>query len=523
MRAASVVAMAACLTVGLCGANNPAPQCALDCASSIRDDKGSLDLKTICGDKLMTNSLFQCLISSCSHDIYGPAVAHVVLACSDLGMSIGPLHPVVVQHVDLEKPRYLPTPSVPAAAYSTPADPDPSLQDAGRLKLGFDISIDLKCNSGSDGLVTVSLPPSIPPAPSASPPSQAPDPENGGGEGENGTDDGESTASSSSPTDQTQAAADPSVTSSCPPESATSSTQDASGEQTPSPSTDAGDQGGHAVTSAPSPTSPGGGYPESPASASPCSTTSEDTGGPDPQDPNQSGSSLGSPTEPSHPPNGNVSRSHPRLPFVPNHGAYNCGSTISFAFSLFPFVGHQIDGTRASVDHPPDGKSTGKPTGKSTGKPTGEPTGEPTDKTTAPSENEPVGSVMVKIIRPGEASAETTHVALWGKAPSATAASEDTISNEDGHASPARFAIGSILMAESAVDADHDAAAASNSSPTQTRFVTSRPKATTFSVQAVDAATLLPKVELTSGDSKPKPRLCTIVLLMMLISGILMS
>ncbi|KAM0255628.1 hypothetical protein ACHAQJ_005553 [Trichoderma viride] len=303
MRADSIaVALAACLSVGLCDTNNAAPQCAVDCASSIRNEKGSLDLEVICADKLMTNSVFQCLIGSCPQDFYGPAVAHVVMACSDLGLNIGPLHPVEIQHVNLEKPQYLPTPSLPAA-YGTPSDP--SQQGADHVTLAFDISIDLKCNSGSDGLVTVSLPPPIPSTPpvSPSPPAPAPGPENGSGEGqgegENGN--GHKTASST-PAEQTQATADPagpSTTSSCPPDSEPSSVQDPSSEHAPPQSTEhappqsteLGDERDPAVTSAPSPTSPDGSGPDSPASESPCSTASEDTGGQDPEDSSQSGPS----------------------------------------------------------------------------------------------------------------------------------------------------------------------------------------------------------------------------------------
>ncbi|RFU74901.1 hypothetical protein TARUN_7344 [Trichoderma arundinaceum] len=301
MRADPVVAvLAACLPVGLCDTSDPAPQCAINCASSIRSDKASLDLKVICGDKLMTNSLFQCLISSCSHDVYGPAVAHVVMACSNLGMNIGPLHPVEVQHVNLEKPQYLPTPSLPAA-YTAPSDPP--RKDVGHLTLAFDISIDLKCNSGPDGLVTMSLPPPVPPTSSALP-SPTPDPGNGDGEGENENSYGDgTTATSSSPPEQTQATADPGATSSCPPDSVPSAAQDPSSEQVPSHSTNAGDQGGPSVTASPSSTSPDGGDPESPVSESPCSTVSGDTGGLDPQDPNQSGSSPSSTSEASHLPN----------------------------------------------------------------------------------------------------------------------------------------------------------------------------------------------------------------------------
>ncbi|KAL6893355.1 hypothetical protein GGI43DRAFT_386590 [Trichoderma evansii] len=323
MRASSVaVVLAACVFAGI-AAVDEAPQCAVDCASGIRNANGSLDLKAICADKLMTNSLFQCLIGSCPQETYGPAVAHVVLACSDLGLSIGPLHPVEVQHVDLKKPPYLPTPSLPDA-YAMPSLP--SQQNTEHLTLSFDISLDLKCNSGPDGLVTVSLPPPAPSPPAPSPPAPSPpapspptlppsspttDPENGEDEGENGDGDGgdnnnsgdndnENPTVSSSPAGQTTTMpdpADPSATSSCPPDSAPSSVQDPSNGHAPPQPTELGEHGNPAVTSAPSPTPPNGeDDPESLSSKSPCSTASDAAGGSDPEDPEDPNQSDPSPS-----------------------------------------------------------------------------------------------------------------------------------------------------------------------------------------------------------------------------------
>ncbi|PNP40199.1 hypothetical protein TGAMA5MH_07854 [Trichoderma gamsii] len=322
MRASSVaVVLIACLSIGIAAAEDAAPQCAVDCASSIRNANGSLNLKTICADKLRTNSLFQCLISSCPQDTYGPAVSHVVLACSNLGLGIGPLFPVEVQHIDLEKPPYHPTPSLPAA-YSTPSD-DTSLKNTEHLTLSFDISLNLKCNSGSDGLVTVSLPPptsspslssssspasSPPDAPSPTPPSPSPptpDPENvegeGEGDGSNGSANGnEKPTISSSPAEQTPTTpepADPNATSSCPPDSTPSDVQAPGDEHTgdehaPPQSTELGEHG----NPAPSPTPPNGDDPSSPSSETPCSTASGDAGGSDPKDTEDHSQPLPSPS-----------------------------------------------------------------------------------------------------------------------------------------------------------------------------------------------------------------------------------
>ncbi|KAL7956042.1 hypothetical protein V8C34DRAFT_290064 [Trichoderma compactum] len=357
----AAVVLAACLYVGRCSANDPAPRCAVNCASNIRNDKGALGLKIICGDKLMTNSLFQCLIGACPQYDYGPAVAHVVLACSDLGMSIGPLHPVEVQHVDLEKPQYLPTPSIPPA-YGTPGDA--SQPDTDHLTLSFDISIDLKCNSGPDGLVTVSLPPPAPStlatAPTPPPPVSGPatgecegegESENQG-EGENGN--GENgNATPPAPAKSTKSTANPSATSPCPPDSTSSNSHGPDGGQAPSQPTDLGEHSDPAVTSAPSAT-PGGGSPSSPASTSPCSTASQDTGGHDPQDPNQSDPSNNSAGESSHPPNGgdgpeasatsSVVTPVPVSP-TPTPASSPCSATDDAEMSANPIPGPQVSKT----------------------------------------------------------------------------------------------------------------------------------------------------------------------------------
>ncbi|KAL7938335.1 hypothetical protein V8C35DRAFT_276711 [Trichoderma chlorosporum] len=385
MRADSAAAvLAACLPLGLCDANNPAPRCAVNCASNIRDENGAIDLKIICGDKLMTNSLFQCLIGSCPQDAYGPAVAHVVLACSGLGMSIGPLHPVEIQHMNLpEKPQYLPTPSIPPA-YGTPSDA--SQPDTDHLTLAFDISIDLKCNSGSDGLVTVSLPPLAPsiPAPSTAPSSPVSDPgtddgANEGesqGEGEDDNDDGDGEGSNAAPSSPDKQTA-PAAASSCSSDSTPSNTQGSGDGKAPPQSADPSEHGGPAVTSAPSaspgggnpsspgggnpsspgggnPSSPGGGNPSSPASTSQCSTASQDTGGLGSQGPNQSEPSNGSSGESSHPSNDGDGPKAPATSSVaspapvssnPTPASSPCSATGGADMSVDPIPGSHISNT----------------------------------------------------------------------------------------------------------------------------------------------------------------------------------
>ncbi|KAL6830173.1 hypothetical protein V8C40DRAFT_263966 [Trichoderma camerunense] len=664
MRPVSAAAvLAACLHVGLCDANDLAPRCAVNCASNIRNDKGALDLKTICGNKLMTNSLFQCLIGACPQYDYGPALAHVVLACSNLGTSIGPLHPVEVQHVDLEKPQYLPTPSTPPT-YGTPGDA--SQPDTDHLTLSFDISLDLKCNSGPDGLVTVTLPPPAPSTPATSPtppPVSSPDPGEGQGEGEgDGENQGEGengngengNATPPAPAKPTKSTADPATTSSCPPDSAPSTSQDPDGGQAPPQSTDPGEHGDPAVTSAPS-AAPGGGNPSSPASTSPCSTASQDTGGLDPQDPNQS--SNNSAGEPSHSPNGgddpqasatsSIATPAPVSP-APTPSSSPCSATDDTNMSANPITGPQVSKTAepttvaqpsplpspssppaatslvdpVPASTPPSPSSSAEPADPSSANPpeythagsggqspdnssafqtsipessaepapqespstgpqapsygqgglsspantpdsqtddlaaetaeskppskTAEPSETtlwPTAKTNRPSStspgahgqsstttcesggketvttghDEPMGSVMVKVIRSGEAGAETMFVTVWEPAPAATAASTDMISNV------AQLAIGSSVMVESMVDSGH--IAEPSGLPTQSGFVMSRPTTARVSVSSdnVVAETSLPKLALVNSVSKLRPQLCIIALLIILVSGVLMS
>ncbi|KAL7947805.1 hypothetical protein V8C42DRAFT_363352 [Trichoderma barbatum] len=726
MRADSAATvLAACLPVGLCDAIDPAPRCAVNCASNIRNEKGALGLKTICGDKLMTNSLFQCLIGSCPQDAYGPAVAHVVLSCSNLGMSVGPLHPVEVHHVNLEKPQYLPTPSAPAA-YSTPGDA--SQPGSEHLTLAFDLSIDLKCNSGSDGLVTVSLPPLTPSTSTTSPapPSSVPNPgtgegegegnsgngngengngENGNGEngnGENGNGDngnGENgNATPSSPVKQIQTPVDPTAKSSCPPGFTTPIAQGPGDGQAHSQSTGLGEHGDPAVTSVPS-ASPGGVNPSSPASTSPCSTASQDTGGLDPQDPNHSGLSSNPTGESSHLSNGG---SRPQAsattsivlptPVSPNPApaSSTCSTKDDTEMSVDPVPGPQVSPTTepaavvqpspllshpspsaatsvaaqvpASTIHPippsppssaepadlsstnppeyahagsgspspskgssseqyPDegsafetslpesstgplpqeghgsgaqapsygqgsltsralasqtdalaagtvkSKLTGKtaepseitlwPTAKSNhtssktspagrsgpstttcesgGKGTVTTAHTPKSHSTPPSDSvgdappvsdtqqhKSIGSVMVKIIRPGEAGAETMFMTVWEPSPLATPAPTDGGIGENEHATVAHLAIGSSLKIESEAGSGHDVEPSSFAA--QSSFVTSRPTTTGDSVQSDDAVaeTSLPKVALVNSVSKPTPSLCITALLIILVSGILM-
>lgn len=610
----------------------------------------------------LSQSLFQCLISACPQYDYGPAVAHVALACSNLGMGIGPLHPVEVQHVDLEKPQYLPTPSIPPA-YGTPGDA--SQPDTDHLTLSFDISLDLKCNSGPDGLVTVTLPPPAPSTPATSltppPPVSSPDPgesegEGDGenqGEGENGNGNGEGengNATPPAPAKPTKSTDDPATTSSCPPNSTPSNSDGPDSGQAPPQSTDLGEHGDPAVTSAPS-AAPGGGNPSSPTSTSPCSTASQDTGGLDPQDPNQS--SNNSAGEPSHPPNGGVGSQASATSSVatpapvspaPTPSSSPCSVTDGTDMSANPIPGPQASKTAEPLtvaqpsplpspssppaatvpaSTPPSLPSSAEPADPSSANPpeythagsgdqspdnssafqtsipesSAEPSpqespssvaqapsygqgglsspahtpdsqtddlaaetaeSKPTSKTVEPSvttlwptaktnrpssstsagaqgqsstttcesggketvttgHDEPMGSVMVKVIRPGEAGAETMFVTVWEPAPAATAASTDMISNV------AQLAIGSSVMVESMVDSGH--VAEPSSLPTQSGFVISRPTTARVSVSSdnVITETSLPKIALVNGVSKLTPQLCIIALLIILVSGILMS
>lgn len=121
---------------------------------------------------------------------------------------------------------------------------------------------------------------------------------------------------------------------------------------------------------------------------------------------------------------------------------------------------------------------------------------------------------MVKINRPGEAGAETMLVTVWEPAP---AASTDMISNV------AQLAIGTSVVVESMAGSGH--VAEQSSLPTQSGFVMSRPTTARVSVPSdnVVTETSLPQIALVNSVSKLKPQLCIIALLIILVSGILMS
>ncbi|KAL6871317.1 hypothetical protein J3F83DRAFT_735032 [Trichoderma novae-zelandiae] len=136
MRPRSVALLAACIPLGLCDANDPAPRechlerssfpsssrvlgtdqihtgCAVNCASNIRNDKGALDLRVICGDKLMTNV---------SHPHFASGLHGVGLTFSafhSLSSSVSLLHAPGMPTV-----RQLSTSSSHVPTWASPLDP----------------------------------------------------------------------------------------------------------------------------------------------------------------------------------------------------------------------------------------------------------------------------------------------------------------------------------------------------------------------------------------------------------------
>jgi hypothetical protein len=143
-------------------------------------------------------------------------------------------------------------------------------------------------------------------------------------------------------------------------------------------------------------------------------------------------------------------------------------------------------------------------------------------------QNEPLGSVMIKIVRPGDQSAETILTTLWENAPPAVTLSrkltEDLESKESAHASATQSGAGSNPTAESTANAGHHHVG-SSTSVAHTRLTTSKPKPDHSSIQPNNTATepSPPRVALVSSDSKLTPYLCVMTLLVALTSWALMS
>ncbi|KAG5983278.1 hypothetical protein E4U55_000356 [Claviceps digitariae] len=129
--------------------------CVGDCIKSLAE-RGLLSngMNSICAAPKLQKAHFQCLVNSCSAESYGRAVKYSISICSATGANIIPLHPIEVRQPQNHK-RGQPDGQV--------RDPL-SMTRSHNLHLPRNVAMDLTCNTGGDGLVTVSLGPSQPSA-----------------------------------------------------------------------------------------------------------------------------------------------------------------------------------------------------------------------------------------------------------------------------------------------------------------------------------------------------------------------
>ncbi|KAG5997611.1 hypothetical protein E4U54_002347 [Claviceps lovelessii] len=111
-------------------------------------------MNSICDSPKLQKSHFQCLINACSTESYGSAVKYSVSICSATGANIIPLHPIEVRQPQIHQ-RSQPDGQV-RNHFSVVRNQD--------HRLPRNVATGLTCNTGGDGLVTVSLGPSQPSA-----------------------------------------------------------------------------------------------------------------------------------------------------------------------------------------------------------------------------------------------------------------------------------------------------------------------------------------------------------------------
>lgn len=100
---------------------------------------------------LMFQALFQCLETTCLPDLYGTALASVATTCSDSGAHIGPLHPVELAVQQQLIPRSMGHPGF--VSYGPTANGGDGAAGGVSASLPFMV---LDCNTGPDGVLTLS-------------------------------------------------------------------------------------------------------------------------------------------------------------------------------------------------------------------------------------------------------------------------------------------------------------------------------------------------------------------------------
>ncbi|KJZ75712.1 hypothetical protein HIM_04869 [Hirsutella minnesotensis 3608] len=144
------------LLLGLAGAKSRAasdvPFCLVECTEALTDQFSPAEsLQVLCDDSSSQRALFQCLVDSCHAHAYGSALTHAVSTCSNMGLDISPLHPIEVHYATPVKRQVLPTELGPVIPSSIATASPPVLSFNHRLVMS------LECNTGADGLLTLSV------------------------------------------------------------------------------------------------------------------------------------------------------------------------------------------------------------------------------------------------------------------------------------------------------------------------------------------------------------------------------
>lgn len=121
--------------------------CVEDCNRSLAEH-GLLTsgMESVCATPQLQRAHFQCLVNLCSAKSYGRAVVYSISICSATGANIIPLHPIEVRQPRSHKRGQL------------EEDTSDSITARGQdFDLARNLAMALTCNTGEDGLVTVSL------------------------------------------------------------------------------------------------------------------------------------------------------------------------------------------------------------------------------------------------------------------------------------------------------------------------------------------------------------------------------
>ncbi|KAG8415348.1 hypothetical protein J3458_009203 [Metarhizium acridum] len=108
-------------------------------------------MKSTCATPKLQRAHFQCLINLCSPESYGRALAYSVSACCDTGVDIIPLHPIEISQPSQHKR------SLQSEVSDKTHTGDKFTSSNQEIDLKRNLAVALTCNTGQDGVITVSV------------------------------------------------------------------------------------------------------------------------------------------------------------------------------------------------------------------------------------------------------------------------------------------------------------------------------------------------------------------------------